>query len=666
MEAFGPFLDGFCNVPIELWEHLRRKTFAALEAHAAQKEAITSPEQVRERGQMIRTAFLTSIGGLPETAGPLNAQAKGHVPRKDYVIEKLIFESLPGMFVTALLYRPERCQTPAPGILFVCGHHRDAKGAPEYQRVCHDLVANGFVVLAIDPTGQGERVTHLDPDSGVLAVEWGTTEHSYQGQQCVLTGANIARYFVFDALRGIDYLQSRPEVDPQRIGVTGNSGGGTQTSLLCMTGDPRIKAAVPCTYVTSREHYYMTSQPQDAEQLQFGMTRDGINFDDFFLPFAPRPLLIGAVSSDFFNPEGTDLTYHRLKRLYGIMGGADHVDRVFAPGPHAYCRGLREAAVNWFRRHLLDADPAFVSQPDEAIETLPVEQLWCTSKGHVRTDFPRARTPYHDNLERIPKRTTARSSEELRARILDALQIESRLKSPVPFYPRTLRNQTQQGIRAESIIFCSEPGITAAGCLLRPEMRDAKQATLFLAEGGTRQLDKHIQAVRETIDDGNAVFVFDVRGIGALSPHPVNGYGDTFPNTFFNTQGWLAWSAYCLGENLLGMRVFDVLRAIRYLREEAGFQQTGLWAEELEPALWGYLAAAIDPDLAPIRVQGLIESFESIVRTERYRTDFVPSMLVHGVLRHFDLPDLKVLFSGVRRQKSGDRRQGSGTVRNIR
>ncbi len=644
-EAFGPFLDGNANVGMHLWEHLRAKTFAALEAHAALKAAMATPYEICRRADYVRDTFLASIGGLPELGGPLNARVVGCIHRGDYSIEKVIYESLPGAYVTALLYVPERLERRAPGILLVSGHGREAKGFPEYPRVCHDLVTNGFVVLAADPTGQGERVTHLDPSTGKMIVEWGTTEHSYQGQQCILTGTSIARYFLFDALRGIDYLQSRAEVDPDRIGVTGNSGGGTQTSLVCMSGDPRVKAAVPCTYVTSREHYFMTGQPQDCEQLQFAMTQQGINFDDFFIPFAPRPLLIGAVISDFFSPEGTDLTYERLQRIYRMFGEEKDVARVFVPGRHSYCRDLRQAAVNWLRQHLLGLAPDFVSPADDEIEILPDAELWCTARGHVLTDFPQHNTPFRLNLDMIPKRAFAADSETLKARVGAALGIQDRLASKRPLYPRAARETDEDGVRFESVYFRSEPEVMICGCFLKRAKARAAKVALCLSDGGTRCMDEHAAKFRSRTDTDCDLFILDVRGRGAVAPHPVNPYPNTFPMTFFNTDGWLAWSAYCLGESVLGMRVFDVMRAIDYLLEDAGYAALRLEAEGLEGALVGYLAAALDGRVAETKIDGLIESFEALVRTELYRKDFTPNLLVHGVLKEFDLPDLRSLFA---------------------
>jgi X-Pro dipeptidyl-peptidase (S15 family) len=646
MRIFGRFLDGYCNVHVQLWDYLRDATLAALDAHARAKADMASSEDVVERGRMIRQAFLDSLGGLPELHGPVNAQVTGTVPRDGYRIEKVIYESAPQVHVTSLLYVPEHLDGPAPAVLFVCGHGREAKAYPEYQRVCHDLARNGFVVLAVDPTGQGERVTHLDPDSGDMTIGWGTTEHSYQGHQCVLTGTSIAQHFLFDALRGLDYLESRDEVDADRIGVTGQSGGGTQTSLICMSGDPRVKVAIPCTYITSREHYYQSGQPQDAEQLQFGMTANGINFDDFFLPFAPGPLLIGAVASDFFNPEGTALTYDRLLRAYDLLGHADDVQCAVTPGTHKYSDELREAAVNWFRLHLAEVEPDFVTKPDDDIEILPDSELWCTSKGHVLTDYPDAKTPYHLNLANLPEDLVEADLDTLRDTVIDTLGIRGRLESAVELFSRESQDKEEDGFRVRSVDFISEPGIhLAAGLITRPG-EEPDEVCIYLTPGGTSSADEHLDRIRELTGDGQAVLMLDVRGKGAVAADPVNLHGDEFPGSLFNTETWFAYAAYCLGESLLGMRVFDVLRAAHYLRSERGYQRIGLYAEGLEPALWGYLTAAINTSIDPVRVDGLIESFRAVVETQLYRTDFTASMMVHGILHRFDLPGIRLLFGG--------------------
>lgn len=651
MDAFGRFLDGYHNVHTQLWDLLRARTLAALDHHTGLKAAIDAESGIERRAAYVRETFLASIGGVPDTAGaPLNARVVGAIERGGYTIEKVIYESLPQAYVTGLLYVPDHHDMPLPAVLFVCGHAREAKAYPEYQRVCHDLAQQGFVVFAIDPTGQGERIAIRDPETGEMPLGWGTTEHTYQGQQCIFTGTDISRYFLCDALRALDYLETRPEVDAARLGITGNSGGGTQTTLVCMSGEPRIKAAMPCTYVTSREHYFITGQPQDAEQIQFAMTANGINYDDMFYPFVPRPLRIGAVASDFFSPEGTDLTVQRLRRVYAQFGAEDRIDRVMAPGLHAYNKGLREAAVEFFSKHLQGRAVSFTSAEDEAIETLPEEALFCTPKGHVRTEFPDARTPYHLNLETIPKRAAGRSAIDLRYAVTEGLHIRERLDSPCAMYPRTLKTLDVNGVSAQCMYFRSEPGIMLSGALLRRDPdAPAQRVTLYLAPGGTRGLEDKAAQAAALLEAGEAVYVADVRLEGALEPFLVNGYSSEtprFPGTFFDQYGWQAFCAYCLGESLLGMRVFDVLRTAAMLRGHERVAEVSVWGTGLEQAIWAYLGGALDPAIARTRADGLIASFEAIVRTERYRTDITPTLVSHGLLQQFDLPELRPLFDG--------------------
>jgi hypothetical protein len=250
------------------------------------------------------------------------------------------------------------------------------------------------------------------------------------------------------------------------------------------------------------------------------------------------------------------------------------------------------------------------------------------------------------NLDAVPRRSPALDPDALRKRVISALGIRERLNAGTPLYPRTLREQHEAGVHTDSIFFCSEPGIMVSGCLLRRAAEPARKVSLRLVAGGTRQIESEVSHFLSSTSDDEDVFVFDVRGTGTVSAQPVNPHADTFPMTFFNTEAWFAWCAYCLGESLLGMRVFDVMRGVDYLRDEAGYAGIRLDAAGLEPSLWGYLAAALDTRIAEANFDDLIESFEAIVRTELYRKDFKPAMLVHGVLREFDLPDLRPLFAG--------------------
>lgn len=266
MKQFARNVDGYYDVESQLPRYLRELAAEQFECAAAERDRIDDATDADARRERMRLQFREALGGLPARDTALNPQCTGTIDREGYAIETVVFESLPGFHVTANLYRPADSDGgPFPGVLFLCGHSATGKAAPVYQKVCVDLVRNGFVVLAVDPLCQGERHQFYDPETGALPRQ-NTIEHTYLGHQCAVPGANVARYFVHDGIRAIDYLVSRPEVDPDRLGVTGNSGGGMQTGYLMLVED-RLDAAVPCCFVTSKEAYMETGQGQDGEQI---------------------------------------------------------------------------------------------------------------------------------------------------------------------------------------------------------------------------------------------------------------------------------------------------------------------------------------------------------------------------------------------------------------
>src|SRR6185503_13692802 len=149
----------------------------------------------------------------------------------------------------------------------------------------------------------------------------------------LLAGRGVAAYFAWDSVRAVDLLASLPDVDPTRIGGTGNSGGGAQTVFL-MLADDRLAAAMPCTYITTLSHFFRTGQPLDAEMNQAGTLGLGVDHADQLLGFAPKPLLVGAAAYDFFPIEGTEQSVAEARRLYALLGAPGSVDITVSPSPH--------------------------------------------------------------------------------------------------------------------------------------------------------------------------------------------------------------------------------------------------------------------------------------------------------------------------------------------
>jgi hypothetical protein len=302
--------------------------------------------------QHARETIVELVGPFPEKT-PLNARVVGVAHKGAYRIEKVIYESQPGLPVTAALFVPEPLRGPAPAILYCSGHTDLGFRAPGYQTVIVNLVKKGFVVLAFDPIGQGERLQYFEPATGLseFGVGSSTREHSRAGTHCFMIGSSLARHMIWDGIRSLDYLLTRPEVDAARIGVTGRSGGGTQTAYLAGI-DERVRAAAPEIYLTSFEKLFESSGPQDAEQnFHRGLAR-GFDQGDLLLARAPRPALILATTRDIFSIAGTEAVFAEASRAYAALGAQSALSMSVDDAKHESTRKNREALYTFFRQHL--------------------------------------------------------------------------------------------------------------------------------------------------------------------------------------------------------------------------------------------------------------------------------------------------------------------------
>jgi cephalosporin-C deacetylase-like acetyl esterase len=243
-----------------LYRYLLKEAGKHFDARRQTIANLKTPDDLRRRQQELRGKFLEALGAFPEKT-PLNARVVGKVEAKGFHVEKVVYESRPDHHVTANLYLPDG-KGPFPGVLLPCGHSANGKAAEAYQRACILMAQNGLAALCYDPIGQGERSQILDR-TGKPALAASTSEHTMVGVGALLVGRCTATYRIWDGIRSLDYLASRPEVDAKRLGCTGNSGGGTLTAYL-MALDDRISAAAPSCYITSLERLIATIGPQDA------------------------------------------------------------------------------------------------------------------------------------------------------------------------------------------------------------------------------------------------------------------------------------------------------------------------------------------------------------------------------------------------------------------
>ena len=638
LESLHPVGD-YYDVRDQFKRHVYDRSAEAFARGDRARDEIATLDQLRARQAEARRALLDAIGGLPSPSpgeGRLDAHVVGVMEAQDYRIEKVIFQSRPRHYVTANLYLPEGIRGRTGAVLFLCGHHEMAKHEPQYQRVCQRLVRAGLVVLAQDPIGQGERLSYFDPATGTTTVRWGTFEHEHAGAQCLILGDCIARYFLHDAMRGIDYLLSRPEVDGARIGVTGNSGGGTQTSLL-MLADSRIAAAAPGTFITSRESYQATGQAQDAEQIWPGFTAAGFDHEDILLAMAPRPVRVLAVTYDGFPIEGTRRTVARCHRLWDLAGAGSNLDLVEDADIHRFTDKLAIAAADFFSRHLLGRECTGQRQDATVIDP---PRLWCTRSGQVRRDVEDADFVFEANQQRLTEvvasrpRDSAMALEWLRSRVYAH-------RLPVEPNPRVMWTSPVEGLEVQAAFWFSQKGLVNGGYALRDPSRSGQDlpVTIALWDGGTTSIRPHLPWIRQSCSDGRAVVVLDVTGFGALASYPINPY---HPDGMYGTLHKLADDLLWLGDDLAALRTFDVLRALDAVIDWPGLDVAApFWLYGHGRAgVYAQLAAALDARVERLHVRNGLDSYAALVESRHYDPSQFKSFLLRGVLHYFDLPDL--------------------------
>ena len=314
--------------------------------------ACRTKDEVRARGAQMRTAMRAAIGGFPTTRCPLNAQTVAKIPRVGYTVEKVMFESWPGLHVTANLFLPNdpKFKPPYPAVIVPCGHSQNGKGSVAYQRGCVLAAQAGLACLIYDPLYQGERYQDRGSDKNPCHG------HNRIGALANLLGQNTARYRIWDGMRAIDYLQTRPEVDGARIGCMGQSGGGTMTSLL-MALEPRLMAACPAGYLSNCREVYDSVGPGDAEQNVFGQFTFGLNHASYILMQAPLAVRLECNHQDYFPFSGSCKTMNVVTELVQRLGWGDRYGMTSAEGSHGWNEALRVSSVEWLARWL-KGDPS--------------------------------------------------------------------------------------------------------------------------------------------------------------------------------------------------------------------------------------------------------------------------------------------------------------------
>ena len=551
------------------------------ERRRARFGAVHSGPELEALQASLREAFLRLLDGLPARSGIPNVRTMGTIDAGDYVVEKLAYESLPGYFVTALLYRPSNPKSLLPGVLSPCGHSTNGKAADSYQILHINLAKRGYVVLTYDPVGQGERSQFWDAGKKRSRFNLSCGEHAVLGNPLYLLGTSLARYRIWDGMRGLDYLASRPEVDTASLGCVGNSGGGTLTAYIAAL-DPRVAAAAIGCYITTlpRRMGNRTQQDPaaDPEQDIFGFVSEGIDHAGLLALRAPRPTLIASAQKDFFPIEGARESYAEARRLYEVAGAAEKIAMAEAPGGHGLSEPLRTATYAFFDRWLAGRDSSGPSS-EVAVKPRPDAELLVCGDGQAnlglrsRPFLPMA----GEEFEKKPK--------PARVPLAEILQVEPDHADP----------------QVEEISSAREPGGAMVVCVNGNETRDWREETEFL---------------RAVARNGHAAVVIDPRGVGRRRPSAfarATNYADPLSGAEEN----IAYNAFLVGKSLIGMRVADVLAAISKIAEKSGSRRIVLCGRR-DAALVACLAAAISKQVVQVACEEMPLSFRKLFSAEGY------------------------------------------------
>jgi len=638
-----------------LYRYLTNQAIDLWDKREMEVSQVISNSDWLKRQNKVREALSQITGPFPEKK-PLNPRITGVIQRDGYSIEKIIFESRPNFFVTGILFIPDNLKGKAPAILYCSGHSstRQAFRSPVYQRVCINFVKKGFIVFAYDPIDQGERHQYFDESLGGNFLGRPTIKHSYSGNQCFITGSSQAHYVIWDGIRAIDYLISRKEVDPNRIGVTGQSGGGTQSAYIGAFDD-RVAVAAPNCWITSRKRLWESIGPQDAEQNLYREIISGLDVADLIEIRAPKPTFVMTTTRDFFSIQGAREVEQEAKNAFAAFGKEENFRWVEDDFTHKVTEKNATSRISFFQKHLdLPGDSVYYE-----VDILTPEELRVSETGNLMTSpgFS-GETTFKLNkkraLELVKNIQLARYdlSSHLKKVVDNARKWSGYREPDHKINPVFTGRHLGKGYSVEKYFIQGEGQYPIPFLLFVPEISGSKCPIVYLHPEGKNHQTGAEEEIPWLVQQGHIVLTPDLLGIGEM--------GSNFEYTdYVNSKLGLVSARYwyqtvMLGRSIVGIHAGDINKLVEFLRQKDGIKSQEVYAiarELLCPAL--IHAAAFNKSISRI---GLIEpliSYKSLVLNQYYDTRNIFAA-VPGALTDYDLPDLcasltprKLLFVNV-------------------
>ncbi|MBQ9087432.1 MAG: acetylxylan esterase [Lentisphaeria bacterium] len=553
-----------------------------------------------------------------------------------FKIENIIYLSRNNFPVTANLYVP-KAPGKHPGAIILCGHAGEGKSCSAYRSGAANLAEKGFVVLLIDPIAQGERWQFMNVPHASAFHGKCTREHNMLGKQLRLCGEFFGAWRAYDAIRGLDYLLSRPEVDPARIGITGNSGGGTMSSFV-QALDARFTMAAPSCYITSWKRNFENELPADVEQIPPGILAAGCEMGDLILCYAPRPILLLGQKNDFFDPRGLNETYEQVKKVYALLGAEDNVQCFIGPTNHGYSIENREAMYGFFTRHAglpIDGKENFDSN------IITAASLNCTESGQLMTSRPEFAQVHDLTVKLSADLAAARPVYDvsgLKAKLRELLQLPEKIEVP---YARTLRP------------FCI-PGVPDTRRYFNRFALERDNAPLTMLKLNSEPPYFHFPALDTLtiyvphLDSGSELIKLDRADDDIYAGLDVSNIGETLSLATDHSEEGRKFSApysqdyhydsvqLMYGTSMIARRVEDILSAIAFVKAQ-GVKHVKLTARG-QGAVPAAMAALLSDDVEAVTLYDTLESYQSVIN--KRVSDWPQSCMIPGVLKYMDLPDI--------------------------
>lgn len=627
-----------------LIQHLTKQAMDHYEIRDREISRLKTRSEWMNRQDKVKDKLMKIVGPFPERT-PLNPRITGTLLKEGYRVDKIVYEAMPGYYVTGCLYIPDKIKGKAPAILNVIGHNQEAFRAELYQVINYNLVKKGMIVFAIDPPGQGEHVQYFDPEINFSSIGYTVIEHCYFGNQCFLSGSSAARYFIWEGMRAIDYLLTRKDVDPERIGVTGFSGGGTVTSYISAFDD-RVKVSVPCSWATLNRRLLETKGGQDGESIFLHGVAEGITFEDLLEVRAPKPTLMTFTSRDeYLCLQGAREAYKEAINSYRSFGREENLALVEDDSKHWMTPKIRLAIYSFFMKHFnLQGDPS-----EEEAEILTLEELRVTPTGQILTSFG------GDMIFDVNKKETQKLIENIEKsrkdieKHLGEVNVKAKEISGFITPDKTggeafLNGRYQRdGYSVGKYAIMGEGDYAIPILLFVPnDTKEKHPALIYLHPQGKVTEAKPGGEIERLVKKGYVVAAADVIGVGETKNTAIRGAST-------------GYTAVVIARSVVGMQAGDIIRVVDYLKSCHNIDTEKIGAIGIDEMCLPLIhAAAFDQSISTIELIGSPVSYRAIAMNRIYKIGLTPtgyegvghpyevnfSWGIAGVLTAYDLPDL--------------------------